>query len=212
VAVKRTLVVGGTGVISGIPDQCVLHISLNGVGSTPAETLDICSTAAEAAIKATVDAGVARDDIRTMNLSVQDRFDQSQQKVTARVGSYQLQVTVRDLTDLSRVLAVLSEAAGDTLQIRSIQLGLKDAEPVRREARRLAVRDARGRAQDLAGAAQITLGRIIGVEDGDISGPSGRSAIAVSSASRASMPVEPGEVSIGASVVITYAIASETHD
>ena len=183
-----------------------------GGASTPAETLDICSGAAEAAINAAVDAGVARDDIRTMNLSVQDHFDQSQQKVTARVGSYHLQIMVRDLADVSRVLAVLSEAAGDTLQIRSLQLGLKDAEPARREARRQAVRDARERAQDLAGAAQITLGQIIGVEDGDISGPSRTSAIAASAARTTSMPAEPGQVSIGASVVITYAIAAETHD
>jgi uncharacterized protein len=210
--VERTLVVGGTGIISGIPDQCVLHLSLNGVGSTPSETLDICSSAAEAAINAAVAAGVARDDIRTMNLSVQDHFDHSQQEVTARVGSYQLQVMVRDLADVSRVLAVLSEAAGDALQIRSLQLGLKEAEPARREARRHAVRDALERAQDLAGAAQITLGKIIAVEDGDISGPRSTSAIGASAARTTSMPLEPGQVSIGASVVITYAIAAETHE
>lgn len=77
-AVHRTLVVGGTGVISGTPDQCVLHLSLNSAGSTPAETLELCSSGAEAVINAAVDAGVARDDIRTINLSLQDHFDQSQ--------------------------------------------------------------------------------------------------------------------------------------
>jgi uncharacterized protein len=212
VAVKRTLVVGGTGIISGIPDQCVLNLSLNGLGSTPAETFTICSSAAEGAINAAVDAGVARHDIRTMNVSVQDHFDQSQQKVTTRVGSYQLQVIVRDLGDVSRVLAVLSEAAGEALQIRSLQLGLKDAEPARREARREAVRDALERARDLASAAEITLGQIMAVEDGEISAPRSTSAIGVSSARPASMPVEPGQVSIGASVVITYEIAAGTHE
>jgi uncharacterized protein YggE len=170
----------------------VLNLSLNGIGTTPAETLDICSTAAEGAIAAAVDAGVARDDIRTVNLSVQDYFDQAKQKVTARIGSYQLQVVVRDLGDVSRVLGILSKAAGDALQIRSLKLGLKDAQ---------------AKAQDFADAARIQLGEIVTVEDSDRSGSRGVRAMTLAPAHEAaSMPVEPGQVSVGASVVITYAI------
>lgn len=204
---QRTLVVGGTGVANGIPDQCVLSLSLNGIGTTPAETLDICSAAAEGAIAALVGAGVARDDIRTVNLSVQDYFDQAKQKVTARIGSYQLQVVVRALDEVSRVLGVLSEAAGDALQIRALQLGMKDVEPVRKAARREAVRDAQEKAQDLADAAGFQLGEMLTVEDTDGAGSHGVGAMTLASAHvAASMPMEPGQVSVGSSVVIVYAI------
>lgn len=203
----RTLVVVGTGIAAGVPDQCVLHIALNGIGTTPAEALDICSNAAQGAIAAAVGAGVEQDDVRTVNLSVQDFFDQAKQKVTARICSYQLEVIVRSLDDIGRVLGVLSDAAGDALQIRSLQLGLKDAEPVRKEARRRAVRDAQEKAQDLAGEAGLQLGVILTLEDTEGSGSHGVRAMALASGHvAASIPVEPGQVSVSTSVRITYAV------
>jgi uncharacterized protein YggE len=206
-AKQRTLVVVGTGTATGVPDQCVLHISLNGIGATPAETLDICSAAASGAISAMVGAGISRDDIRTVNVSVQDYFDQAQQRVTSRVGSYQLEVIVRSLDRVSQTLAVLFEAAGTALQIRSLQLSMRDTQPLRRAARREAVRDAQERAQDLAEAAGLRLGEIIVLEDNDRSGSQGVRAMAASRNAEVSMPVEPGQVSVSASVTITYAIA-----
>jgi uncharacterized protein YggE len=206
---QRTLVVAGSGVAIGTPDQCVLSLSLNGIGTTPAETLDICSTAAEGAIAAAVGAGVEQDDVRTVNLSVQDYFDQAKQKVTARIGSYQLEVVLRNLDDVGRVLGVLSEASGDALQIRSLQLGLKNVEPVRKAARREAVRDAQEKARDLAEAAGLQLGEILTLEDNERSGPQGVRTMALASARPpASVPVEPGQVSVAVSVTITYAIST----
>jgi uncharacterized protein YggE len=205
---QRTLVVGGNGIANGTPDQCVLHLSLNGIGNTPTETLEVCTAAAQGAIEAAIGAGVDRDDIRTVNLSVQDYFDPTQQKVTARIGSYQLEVAVRDLDDVGQVLWVLSEGAGDALQVRALQLGLKDTEPVRKAARREAVRDAQEKARDLAEAAGLRLGEILRLQDNEGSGSQGYRTMALAAATAGgTMPVEPGQVSVSASVTITYAIA-----
>jgi uncharacterized protein YggE len=201
---QRTLVVGGSGVVSGTPDQCVLNLSFNGIGTTPAETLDVCSAAAKGAIDAAVGEGINQDDVRTVNLTVQDHFDQAKQKITARIGSYQLEVVVRNLDDVGRILGVLSEAAGE---IRSLQLGLKNVDPVRKAARREAVRDAQEKAQDLAEAAGLQLGDILTLEDNERSRPqAGRTLAMASVKPTASVPVEPGHVSIAVSVTITYAI------
>ena len=204
---QRTIVVVGTGTVAGTPDQCILHLSLNGIGSTPAESLDICSKAAGGAIDAAVRSGIDRDDIRTVNLSVQDYFDPAQQKVTARIGSYQLQVTVRNLDDVSQVLGVLSETAGDALQIRALQLGLKDTEIVRKEARRKAVSNAQEKADDLAEAAGLQLGGVLTLKDNEGSGPQGYRTMALATAAAGTtMPVEPGQVNVSASVTIRYSI------
>jgi uncharacterized protein YggE len=192
----------------GSPDQCVLHLSLNGIGNTAAECLAACTTAAQGVIEAATGAGVVREDIRTVNLVVQDYFDPVQQKVTARIGSYQVEVNVRALDDVGQVLWVLSEGVGDALQIRALQLGLKDSEPVRKAARRQAVRDAQEKARDLAEAAGLRLGDILTLQDNEGSGPQGYRTMAMATAaSGGSMPVEPGQVSVSASVTITYAIA-----
>jgi uncharacterized protein YggE len=204
---ERTLVVVGTGSARGTPDQCVLNLSFNGMGTTPAETLNLCSGAAEAAIEAAVAQGVARGDVRTVGLSVQDYFDQAERKVTARIGSYQLEVVVRSLDDVGRVLGVLSEAAGDAFQVRSLQLGMKDVVPMQKAARREAVLDARAKAHDLAETAGLQLGEILSLEDND---RSGHQPIRVTAASHstASLPIEGGQVSVVTSVTITYAIST----
>ena len=143
-----------------------------------------------------------------MNIAVQDYFDPAQQKVTARIGSYQVEVVVRRLDDASQVLGALSDSAGDALQIRGLQLGMRDAESARKTARREAVRDAQERARDLAEAAGLQLGEILAIEDSDRSGFSGVRAMKMASVHQAaSMPVEPGQISVSALVTITYAIA-----
>jgi uncharacterized protein YggE len=209
VADERTLVVVGMGSAGGTPDQCVLNLALNGMGTTPAEALGICSGAAEAAIAAAVAEGVARDDVRTIGLSVQDYFDQVERKVTAHIGSYQLEVLVRNLDDVGRVLGVLSDAAGDALQIRSLQLGIENVEEIQKAARREAVLNARSKAQDLAESAGLQLGEILSLEDNEQSGSQGRRVMAASSSrGTASVPVEPGHVSVTVSVTIKYGIST----
>ena len=103
--------------------------------------------------------------MRTVNLAVRDFFDQGAQKVTARIASYYLTVTVRTLGNVGRVVEAVAGAVGDGLQIQSLQLVVRDLVPLQREARRLAVHDARQRAGQLAEAAGIRLGKILSMED-----------------------------------------------
>jgi uncharacterized protein len=204
---ERTLVVVGTGRASGTPDQCVLNLSCNGMGTSPAETLNLCSAAAEAAIEAAVAEGVARGDVRTVGLSVQDYFDQAERKVTGRIGSYQLEVIVRSLDDVGRVLGALSDAAGAALQVRSLQLGMKDVDRMQKAARREAVLDARAKAHDLAETAGLRLGEILSLEDNERPGPQPIRVTAATHAT-ASVPIEAGRVGVVTSVTITYAIST----
>ena len=75
-------------------------------------------------------------------------------------------------------------------------------------ARREAVRAAQERARDLAEAAGLQLGEILAIGDSDRSGFSGVGAVKMASVHQAaSMPVEPGQMSVSALVTITYAIA-----
>jgi uncharacterized protein YggE len=207
----RRVVVTGTGIATGVPDQCVLQVGLNAMADSAAEALDQCSQAAARAISALGQVGIEPRDVRTTNLSLQDFFDHTQQKVTARIGSYQLDVTIRRLDDAGRVVAALSSAVGESLQVRALQLTVGNPDLLRREARRLAVRDAQSKAEEIAQAAGIRLGPIQTIR-GDV-GQMGaaiyprRSALSMSDmGGPAPFPVEPGEVTTTTSVTITYSI------
>jgi uncharacterized protein len=204
------IAVVGTGVATGIPDQCKLQIALNSMKESAAEALTTCAEIASTAIAAIGDVAVEHHDVQTTGLSLQDWFDKDQRSVTARVATYQLEVTIRPVDGVSSVLAALAASTGDALQVRGIRLGVRDPEPMRIEARRLAVEDARRKAVELSQSAGIGLGSILAMED-----DGARSQVSYRLASRAmfasgapNIPIEPGEVSAVSSITVTYAIES----
>jgi hypothetical protein len=207
-AKKSTISVTGIGLASGSPDQCRIHISLNHMAETAADALTVTGELATKAIAILDDIRAEQCDVRTAGLSVQDFFDQAQQKVTARVGSYQLEVIVRPIDAAGVVLSSLSSAVGDALQVRGITLTIDDPEPLRRQSRRLAIQDAKSKASEIAEELGVELGDVLSIQDQQPVGLSGF----VQTASRAAIPmsgnvpIEAGNVSASSVVTLIYAI------
>jgi uncharacterized protein len=200
--------VSGTGVATGIPDQCNLQVALNYMAADAADALTHCADIASMVIAAVREVDVEQRDVQTTGLSLQDHFDQSKQRVTARIATYLLDVTVRPVEGVGRILAALGTSAGDALQVRGIRLSIHDPEPLKREARRLAVGDAQRKALELSQAAGLRLGTILSLEEDGIQSrvPLPRRAMPMSASMASGVPIEPGEVSAVSTVTVTYAI------
>jgi uncharacterized protein YggE len=204
------IAVFGTGVASGTPDQCRVQISLNHMAESAADARSGTAELATGVIAGLAEVDVDQCDVRTVGLSVQDYMDPGLQKVTARVGTYQMELTVRPIDRVGNVLAALASTVGDGLQVRGLQLTVRDPEPLKSEARRLAVRDARRKAVELATEAGIRLGALLSIQDehaGTGIPPSVRRAIPTAAGfSAAHLPVEAGDVSVVSAIMLTYAI------
>jgi len=100
-------------VANGTPDQCRLHIALNQIAETAADALAATANMAAKAIATLGEIEIERCEVRTVGLSLQDFFDQSKQQVTARIGSYQMDLIIRPIDAAGDVLAALSSAVGD---------------------------------------------------------------------------------------------------
>lgn len=198
-----------------MPEHCVLYADLNVMASSPSEALSQVSVLAKRVLDALAESGLQAKDVRTTHLAVQDFFDHQKQVVTARVGSYQLEVTIKELDRIGPVIAVMTDAAGDSFQIRSFQLTVRDAGRLREQARTSAVEDARAKAAQIARDAELTLGPIQSIEEltavGQISHsqafaaasmPVGRNIIPT-------VPVEPGTLSVTERVRVTYQLARD---
>ena len=210
-AKKATITVTGIGLASGSPDQCRIHISLNHLAETAADALAVTADLATKAIAGLADIRAEECDVRTTGLSVQDFFDQAQEKVTAHIGSYQLEVTIQPIDAAGAVLSSLSSAVGDALQIRGINLNINDPEPLRRESRRLAIQDAQTKAGEIAGEIGLELGKVLSIQDQQAVGPINY----VQTAARAipmsgNVPIEAGSVSATSVVGLVYAIGGQS--
>ncbi len=207
------MLVVGEATSTGAPDRCVVHAGLNVMAATAGEAVTQVSEVVTRALTVLRDEGTDASDMRTTNLTVQDFFDQREQRATARIASYQLEVTVRRPDDVGRILGSLTEAVGESFQIRGLQLTLGDPEPLRRTARRLAVEDAQTKAAELAEAAGVHLGAILSIEE--TTAPQAGAGFGHAFGSMASaagpmvvppVPLEPGMLSVTSRVALTYAL------
>jgi len=204
------LSVVGTGVATGTPDQCQLQLALNCMADDTAGALSGCAELASKAIVAIADVDGTQCDVQTVGISVLDFFDKSHQRVIAKVATYELRVTVWPIDGVGPMLTALGAVAGDALAVRGFQLGIRDPEPLRSEARRLAVEDAQKRAAELSAAAGIRVGSLLSLRDGAApQSPFPWRATSTAFSAASDVPVQAGEIAASSSVTMTYAIATE---
>ena len=202
-----TIVVAGTGRVAVVPDVADLRLGV----AVSRPTVDAARAEAAglmAAILAAVEgAGVAKRDVRTSLLSVQPRYDYRDGKPPTLTG-YELanvvEVTVRDLTRLGEVVDA-TLAAGAT-SMDGLSFGVADPAPSEREARLLAMAEARARADALAGAADLTIVGVASVIEGAVASAPRPFAKAerMMMAADASTSVEAGSQEVAVTVTVTY--------
>jgi hypothetical protein len=207
-ALPPMITVTGTGTVEAVPDIATLSIGVTTQGESAAEALSANSAALDAVMARLTAAGVAAPDMQTSNLSLNPNwtgYDSSSitgPTIAGYVASNILTIRLRQLDGLGAVLDAAVADGANTLN--GLTFGLADPKPVLDEARKEAVADARARAELLATAAGVTLGRVISISEGVA--PSDPAPMFRAEASAAPVPVAGGEVGLSASVTIFYQI------
>lgn len=202
-----TIVASGTGRVALAPDLADLRLGV----SVSRPTVDAARAEAgrlmEAILTAVDGAGVARRDLRTALLSVQPRYDYRDNKAPTLTG-YELanvvEVTVRDLARLGDVVDGTLGAGATSMDGLSFRIA--DPTEAEREARVLAMAQARSRADVLAEAAGLTIDSVAEVIEGSAGQPPGPrpKAERMMMAADVATPVEAGSLEIAVAVTVTY--------
>jgi uncharacterized protein YggE len=208
---SRLLRVVAEGSESAPPDRWVLVAAINAMAESASDALASVTQMVSSATRILRENGMSDASLRTQNLLLHDWFDQAQQRVTARVASYELEITVDTLDDLESAISALTAEIADNLQLRGLRPTISDDESLYQKAQEQAVSRARAKAQSLAASAGVRLGPIQSIEEQRTVGAQlgGRS---LSAAFRASagqvvvppVPIEPGTLSVRAFVTIVY--------
>lgn len=202
--------VTGTGTVEAAPDIASLTIGVTTQGETAVAALAANSAAMEAVMARLTAAGVEARDMQTSNLSVNPNwtgYDSSMGSsgptISGYVAANLLTVTIRDLAGLGPVLDAAVQDGANTLN--GLSFGFADPGPLLDEARKEAVADARARAELLATAAGVKLGRILSISEGAPEG--GPMPMYKAELAAAPVPVAAGAMDVAASVTIFYEIA-----
>jgi uncharacterized protein len=205
-AMAPMITVTGEGVVEATPDVATLSIGVTTQGATAAEALTANSAAMDAVVARLTAAGIEGRDMQTSNLSLgpdYSRYDSSTGvPPSTYVASNMLTVRVRALDTLGKVLDAAVTDGANTLN--GLTFGLADPAPVLNEARKEAVADARAKAELLAAAAGVKLGRVVSISEAAVGAepmPMFRA-----DASAGKVPVQGGELGLSANVTIFYEI------
>jgi uncharacterized protein YggE len=203
--------VSGEGTVTAPPDVAMITLGVSTQAATVADARDQAASALDAMIASIRNNGVDEDDIQTQNLSIFPEYSYPDGNPVLRGYrvTNQVHVTVRDIDTTSQVVDDAVAAGGDATQIQGISFTIDDPASLRDQARELAVRDARARADVLASAAGVSLGDAIRISE--TTSPDGPIPVfardeAAQSGADIATPIEPGQLDVTVLVTVTWAI------
>jgi hypothetical protein len=194
----------GEGVVSFKPDQMKLSIGVTTQADTAQQAADDNATRSTVLIAAVQKLLGSSGDLRTISYSVTPVYKYpsggGQPTLVGFTASNQIEITTSDMSIAGRLIDV-SVSAGATT-IGSIRFGLKDAEPARAVALKLATQKARSNAEAIASGLAAKIGAINYVAESTAAAITSLDRTAVGAAASTPTPVETGTVEIRATVVL----------
>jgi uncharacterized protein YggE len=199
---ERTISVSGTGTVSVVPDRAYFSFGVETRGKTAAEALAANGTVLRRVIAALKAAGVADRDLQTQQVVLSPRYSDNGEALIGYSASNTLGVTVRDLDKAGRLID--GAVAAGANQVYGPSLDRAGREELYRKALEAALDDAKAKAQVIASAAGLTLGRPAQVQEASTAPPV-YMAEARAAADDPSTPIERGAQEIQASITVTFA-------
>lgn len=207
---QRTLNVNGTGTVSLSPDIAYIYLGVHSEDPSASEAVSVNNVQTQKVIDALKKLGIDPKDIRTTNFSIwpSQNYDPMGQPLdTKYMVDNTVYVTIRDLSKLGDLLDSVITAGANT--VNSIQFDVADKSAALKQARDEAVKAAQTQAQELAGVAGVTLGEVQDISFNENSpspifegGKGGGGGLAADT----SVPIQPGQMTLTATVSMTYAI------
>jgi uncharacterized protein len=202
------IVTTGDAVVKRAPDRAWVSIGAESRARTAPEAQRLNTDAMTAVIERIKAAGIPADAIQTTGYNLQPEFDYANGKQTLRgyVARNQVEVRVDALAKTGDIITAVVASGATT--VSGVRFDLKDRDTAEREALRLAVQDARQRADYAARGAGVSIDRVVRVEEQrSVGGPIVYQArMSMQKEGLASTPVEAGEIEVRSQVTLTVAI------
>lgn len=197
------ITVNGVGTVESVPDEAQMSFGVQTEASTSREALARNSEQMERVLAALRSAGVADEDVQTQDVSVWPKYDTTGQAGQGYTARNSVTVTIHELDRAGAVIDAATRAGAN--EVSGPMLSSSGREKLEAQALEAAVDNARKKAEALAKAAGVGLGRVTAiVEGGGTPGPvmleAGRA-----SADKA-VPIQPGQEEVQATVTITFSI------
>ena len=195
----------GEGVVEAAPDRAWITITAESRAGNPRDAQRRNAEAMTPVLAKLRSSGISSDAIRTLGYDLQQEWDYVNNQRVSKGYVARNTVDVR-VDNIDRVGELLELAVGSgATAVGGVRFDLKDRKKLEREALRLAVEDARARAEAVAAGAGRAIDRVLRIDAVNPSGgpiPLQKVAFAREAASDAP-PMATGQLEIRAQVTVT---------
>jgi uncharacterized protein YggE len=204
------VVMQGSGVVRRAPDRALVRIAAETRAATPKAAQEGSASAMTAVMAQITAAGLPRDAVRTVAVTVQQEFEylNGRQMPRGFVSRNAIEVRVDDLARLPQVLDA-SVSAGAT-SVEGLEWTLRNRAAAEREAVTLAVADAVARAEAAAAGAKRSVDAVLRIEEtGAVMAVRSEPMVMRARAPQEAVtvtPVSEGEVEVRAQVTVTASL------
>jgi uncharacterized protein len=202
-----TVTTVGEGSLRRAPDRAWLSVTAESRSKSPREAQKLNATVMTVVLQKLKEAGLPPDAIQTRAYELHPEYDyeNGRQSLRGYLARNTIEIRADDLTRVGELLDI-AVSAGAT-SVGNVRFDLKDRAAVEREAIRLAVDDARRRAEAAAAGAGMKVDRIHRIEEHRpiVSPPRPMVAFEAMRQAEASArpPIEAGELEVRATVTLT---------
>jgi len=205
------LVVTEEGKATAIPNMAKLTAGVDVSSSTLQTALTQSNQKSKSLTEAVKKHGVEEKDIKTLSYNVYPEYDyrMPSSQVTAYRVSTTYEIKIKDIEKINDVLAAATSEGANIVSGISFEVDEDTKDKLLDEARAEAVKKARNKAESLARAAGVTLGKILTISEssGGIPTPIALREGVETVPSDVSAPnIQPGEEEISVSVTISWEI------
>ena len=206
--------VSGQGVVTAKADIAVLSLGVQTQAKTVADAMSQASDKMNQVMQALKGSGIADKDIMTSQFSINPIYSQIQRDpytqplITGYNVTNMVTAKIRKLDTVGPVIDKAATAGGDATRVNGIGFQVEDTNPILKQARDLAIKDALARAQQLAAGAGVQLGKAVYISENSGYSPSPvqYSLGAAKAEVGAPTPISPGEQQMSVSVQVGFTI------
>ena len=201
----RQVTVVGSGEVQGTPDTLTTNASISFVSPDVTTAMNQTSERQQAVINALVGAGIDSKDIATTNVSLQPQYGpDGMPTIVGYEASNSIDVTIRDISVASRVLALIVSNGGDATRINSVSYSINDDSQLVKDARARAFEDAQDRAQQYSELSGLSLGKVMSISEDTGGGPPPPTPMPMDRAMASPVPLSPGQQTVGFTVTVIW--------
>ncbi len=207
-----TIAISGEGKVTAAPDIAEISLGLitdnRNVGTAQKENTDKVNQI----IAKLGTLGVEKKDIQTSNYSIYPQYDYSngQQVLRSYQVSQSVNVKIRDLEKVGTIVETAGSLGAN--QVSGLSFTIDDPEALRQEAREKALVSAKEKAESLAKAAGVKLGKLVSFNESIAGGTSpmpyyrGEMDVKNEAMDAVAPQIEPGSQDIIVNVSVTYEV------